>query len=174
MQGLIASTIEVLAMSTLVFLVIAEFSPGVSILLFSGVFILQTLISAFDSDMCCQPKSKYLRAPTEEPGKRGGRCTALSSSLCIVSKLLAFVLQVFGVLGLVGYFVYKTIVEGEPLEYRVVVGMPLAILALSVVWSNRCQEFIVGSSIPGVPARYKSGRYLLNNILPTLILYIYT
>lgn len=148
-------------MSTLVFLVLAEFPPGVSILLFSGVFISQTLISMFDNDVCCSFTPEYTRAATDEMDHSKNRCTALSSGFCsIVSKLLAFVLQLTGLLGLVGYFVYKTLVKSEPIEYRVVVGMPLAVLALSIVWSNRCQEFIVRSSIPNVPARYKSGGYI--------------
>lgn len=145
-------------MSTLVFLVVAEFSPGVSILLFSAVFITQTLISSVDNDACCKYNANYMRAPTEENYNFQNRCSTLSSGFCtVVSKLLAFTLQAAGIFGLVGYFAYKTLVRGDPIEYRVVVGMPLTVLVLSIVWSNRCQQFIATSSIPDVPARYKSG-----------------
>ena len=146
-------------MCTLVFLVISEFSPGVSILLLSGVFLSQTFIGLFDNDVCCQNKPMYIRAATEDGYHKRSRLSTFSSGFCsVVSKMLALVLQIAGILGLVGYFAYRTLVFGDPIEYRVVIGMPLAILVLSIVWSNRCQEYITRSSILDVPARYKSGK----------------
>ena len=160
LQGLLVSTLEVLAISTLLFLVLSEFSPGVSILLFSGVFISQTIINVFDNDACCNSyRPKYIKTTTEEP--RSQRSYAFfSASFCSIStKLIAFTLQATGILGIISYFAYKRHVLGAPIEYRIVVGMPLAIIVLSIVWSNRCQAFISKSSICGVSARYKSGKW---------------
>ncbi len=160
MQGLVVSTLEVLAICTILFLVLSEFSPGVSILLFSGIFISQTIINVFDNDACCSSyMPKYKRAPPDDPSVRRRRFGFISSSFCSIStKLIAFMLQVVGILGIVSYFAYKRLVLGEPIEYRIVVGMPLAIIVLSILWSSRCQEFIARSSVCGVSARYKSGK----------------
>lgn len=160
MQGLVVSTLEVLAICTLLFLVLSEFSPGVAILLFSGVFISQTIINVFDNDACCNSyRSNYKRASTEDPRSHGRGYGFISASFCSIStKLIAFVLQAVGILGIVCYFAYKAFVLGAPIEYRIVVGMPVAIIVLSILWSNRCQEYIARSSICGVSARYKSGK----------------
>ena len=147
------SALEVLAISTLLFLVLSKFSPGVSILLFSGVFVSQTIINVFDNDACCSSyRSKYNVTPIVVNRRKS------AIAFCSIStKLVAFMLQVIAIFGIVSYFVYEALVLGEPLEYRVVIGMPLALIVLSIVWSNRCQEFIAKSSVCGVSARYKSG-----------------
>lgn len=138
---------EVLAISTLLLLVIAEFSPGVSILLFSGVFIAQTVLNVFNNHTCCNSKQD------------------VSATCCsISSKLLAFVLQSLGLFGLVGYLMYQGVVLGAAVEYRAVIGLPLAILLLSVVWSNRCQEYIARSHNGQVSARYKSSKTQNNHL----------
>lgn len=159
MQGLIVSLLEVLAICTLLFLVLSEFSPGVSILLFSSIFVSQTIINVFDSNACTH-RSNYKQAFTKESNlKRTG--SGFTSFIGISTKVIAFLLQVVAILGIMSYFAYKKVVLGEPLEYRIVVGMPLAILVLSILWSNRCQEFIARSPVCGVSARYKSGMLLV-------------
>ena len=157
-------------MSILIFLVITQFTPAVSIFLFSGVFITQTILNVFDHNACCNFKtSKQHIAPPEDPENRSNKCSVCSgTSFSVASKLLAFLLQVVGVFGVVGYYVYDTVVFGAPIEYRVVVGLPLAIFVLSVVWSNRCQEFIARSSNSLMSARYKSSK-LLARIMTTSI-----
>ena len=157
-QGLLVCALEVVAISTLVLLVVAEFSPDVSILLFSGIFITQTIVNVFDNDACCGVRPQYQKASLAEL-ERQRRVSGLPAAFCSVSsKLFAFMLQLTGILGLVGYFLYKSLVLGDALEYRVVVGMPLSLLVLSVVWSNRCQKFIARSPNKDVSARYKSSK----------------
>lgn len=152
---------EVLAISTLLLLVIAEFSPGVSILLFSGVFITQTILNVFDNEGYRQ---KYQKAPLDNPDSQGGRCSGISAACCSVSsKLLAFILQCIGLFGLIGYCVYRTVVLGAAAEYRAMIGMPLAIIVLSVVWSSRCQKYIARSNNSHVSARYKSSKRVYNS-----------
>lgn len=148
------SGLEVLAISTLLLLVIAEFSPGVSIFLFSGVFFTQTVLDVFENDACCNFKQKL--DDLENPARK---CFGVSvTCFSISSKLLAFVLQCIGLFGLVSFLVYKTVVLGTAVEYRAVIGMPLAILVLSMVWSNRCQKYIARSHNSQVSARYKSSK----------------
>ena len=81
-----------------------------------------------------------------------------SALFSISTKLVAFMLQSVAILSIISYYAYQAVVLGEPVQYRVVVGLPAALIVLSILWSNRCQEFIAKSSVCGVSARYKSGK----------------
>lgn len=158
--GLVVTVLEVLAISTLIFLVLSEFSPGVSILLMSGVFITQIFVNLLESDFVkhvfsFSRKSRFVERPADKASPVNYK------TCCSVSiKLLAFLLQVTGLIGLVGYWLYTVFIQGANLEFRVVVGLPVALITLSVVWSNRVQKFISRSSMDEVSARYKSSKSL--------------
>lgn len=84
-----------------------------------------------------------------------------------VVKVIAGLLQFVGIAGLIGYWIYivktgksagKEVVYLHPL-----IGLPLVLLALSVIWSNRFQEAIAKSGVrkddKKVSARYKSSKF---------------
>lgn len=152
---------EVVAISTLLFLVTSEFSPGVSILLLSGVFIIQILINTFDKDACCSLQQKYRVSVAEYPSNESNPLsTSRFRAICCVSlKVVAFLLQSIAIFGIIGYVIYTTVVLEEPLNFRLVIGLPFALVLLSIVWSDRVQEFIAKSSIKDKAGNYRSGRY---------------
>ena len=155
--------LEVLAISTLVFVVLTEFTAGVSILLFSAIFIVQILINIFDNKHCYIYRHRHEDMSTEEPNNNNnnnnsrGFCSLRAKIFCsVIAKLLAFFLQFSSILGLVGFLVYRNISQDEPINFRPVIGMPISFFVLSIVWSNRFQETITASGKCGVSARYKS------------------
>ena len=84
-----------------------------------------------------------------------------------VVKVLAALLQIGGVVGLIAFWAVVMFTKKDkiPVDIQVyvqpLVGLPLVLLALSIVWSSRFQEAIAKSGIrkdeKKVSARYKSG-----------------
>ena len=157
-QGWIVTVVEVLAISTLVFLVLTELSPGIGILVVSGIFITQIFVNVLESDFVshifsCSHKSRFMPRPA------GKQSPVNCMSCCSASiKLLAFLLQATGLATMVGYWIYTSVAHGSELQYRLVVGLPVSIVALSIAWNRRVQSFISMSSENGVSARYKSSK----------------
>ena len=156
---------EVLAICTLVFIVLLQFSGGVTILLFSGVFVAQILINVFDNKHCYVYRHRHHSEDgvSAEEESNGGLCSLRAKICCsIISKLVAFILQMIGILGLVAFLVYRSVSRGEAVNYGPVIGLPLSFFVLSIVWSNRFQETITASGKCGVSARYKSSKFTEN------------
>ena len=124
-------------MTSLLFLVMTELSPGVSILALSGVFMVQTVIDAYDAfrkkqcgDDCNIRRAASRRGYTNVGGanhnenrplmvnpdeeEENQRCISVLQRLnCIlesyVVKVIAAILQYAGVLGLVSFFIYMLV-----------------------------------------------------------------
>ena len=152
--------VEVIAMSTLLFLVLTELSPVVSILVLNGVFFVQPFIDICTSRKKCFSDNCNIRksdtgtrsgyAQVEEKplinegqGPRGDKkCFMVFQSWlrcvlehCVV-KVVALLLQLGGLVGLIIFWAVK-MHNMKPL-----ISLPLVLISLSFVWSNRFQEAI--------------------------------
>ncbi len=163
---------EVVAMSLLVFLVLTELSPSVSILVLSGVFMVQTFIDAYTAFRKCRDDNKcpmqgrrrgydevgeanhqegqpFMNQEEEGETKRYVRVLQRLHSISenYVVKVFATLLQLLGVFGISSFFIYMMVkgsAKGE-VDYiymRPVISLPFVLLILSMIWSNRFQEAI--------------------------------
>ena len=191
-------------MCTLVFLVLTELSPGVAILVLNGVFIVQIIIDVQSSlrerqcinDNCNlrrrgyrgvnepdnleQQPLNYVPAPVQE-GKYKHFMKFLKQLQRITDfyavKIVAGLLQVIGVVGLIGYWI--AVVKsgksaGKPNVYlHPLIGLPFVLLTLSTIWSNRFQEAIARSNVrkddKKISARYKSSKCFLSKYFTKLV-----
>ena len=86
-----------------------------------------------------------------------------------VTKTVAFLLQILGILGLAGVIGLEFQKTSEPEVYlEPVIGLPLSIIVLSIVWSNKIQEYIAapGKASWNRPyikynARYKASKCII-------------
>lgn len=169
--GAFASLFEVLAISVLVYIVLPSLLPDVSILLLNGVFTVQILIDISQTKTsCCTPtgyrpleqddrdrEGQQVEVPGERPKlvKRG--CEALLENR--TTKILAFLLQFLGIcaLGAFSEFDYSKsrFTQDLPVILATSISIPIVLFILSLIWSNRMQEFI--SRGPSThSARFKS------------------
>ena len=172
-------------MSSLLFLVLTELSPGVAILVLNGVFFVQTAIDICTSfrnrKKCCSENCDIRRHGArhdyaqvgghleEEPlmddlkgqqGQQGGdenhSMTFLQRMLGHnVVKIVALLLQLGGLVGLISFWADRDTDNNN----KPLIGLPFVLLSLSFIWSNRFQEAIAKSNHKNkkVTARYKSG-----------------
>ena len=152
------TTVEVLAISTLIFLVLTELSPGIGILTLSGIFITQIFANVVESDfvkhvLSFSRRSRFMPQPSSKNSPANCK-----SCFNMSTKLLAFLLQITGLVGVIGYFIYAATLRGSAIRYQLVIGLPVAIIALSITWTKKVQSFISESSVEGVSARYKSSK----------------
>lgn len=193
-QGLLSSVVEVLAMCTLIFLVLPELSPGVAMLALNGVFLVQIIFdvhSSFRAKQCSTEECNVRRYTTrngysqvgrvESPERQplfhqadDGRYKHLMKFLrplqhileSYVVKVIAGILQLVGVAGLIGYWIYvvkaRKSAGRDQVYLHPLIGLPFVLLALSMIWSNRFQEWIAESNTRKdgnkVSARYKSSK----------------
>lgn len=167
-------------MTTFVYLVLPEVSPGVGILLLCGVFIFQICIDIVKTpNWYWGQRQGYCARAGERNGydnmaagnRQNLRCwVVMRYFVCIVqvlfenkiAKVIALLLQIIGIFGFIGMWVINL----KPLNYnmtRPMVGYPLAILVLSVIWSNFYQDKIAEAHKPrrnqdDITARFKSGK----------------
>ena len=173
-------------MTTFVYLVLPEVSPGVGILLLCGVFFFQICIDIVKTPNwywgqgqgCCARAGERNGYDALPLGNRQNltSCnwetwwTIFRYFVCIVqvlfenkiAKAVALLLQLVGIFGFIGMWV----VNVQHLSYNMVrpmVGYPLAIFVLSVIWSNFYQEKIADAHNPrrnqenqDITARFKS------------------
>jgi hypothetical protein len=108
-------------------------------------------------------------------GKYKSFMTFLRGVRCITEyyavKVIAGLFQFFGVAGWIGFWIYE-IKSGRSaartsVYLRPLIGLPVVLLTLSIIWSNRFQEAITRSNVrkddKRVSARYKSSE-LYNNM----------
>ena len=167
-------------MTVLMYLVLPQLSPGVGMLLLCGVFFFQIIIDALKTPhwYWCQ-NNRCSCAAGERNGYDRLRASRHNVSLRErfvrfvqiilenkVMKLIALLLQIFGIAGFIAAWVIG--MNSSNLEYdkvRPMVGAPLAILTLSLVWSSWFQKKVNDPYKGGdVTARYKSGK-LITGIL---------
>ena len=179
-------------MCVLVFLVLTELSPGVAILVLNGVFFVQILIDVRSSirrkpcpsDNCPrrwtydtigeEDDREYEDIPNPLERRRHMyymKCLRGLQGITehYVVKVIAGLLQLIGVAGLIGYWVYKVRsghgAAKSSVYTRALISLPLVLLALSVIWSNKFQEAIARSHVrkndKKVSARYKSSELIL-------------
>ena len=180
-QGMAGAVTEVLAMTSFVYLVLPEISPGVGILLLCGVFFFQICV-----DIVKTPNSYCGQNTTISCGRgqRNGydaihRQKATSSFWSKVwgffektfrvllanriAKVVALLLQIVGMFGFIGLWIGMTKDKHYDMV-RPMVGYPLVVFALSVIWSNFFQEKIAGAEdkynkTRVVTARFKSSKF---------------
>lgn len=164
-------------MSTLVFLVLTELSPGIAILSLNGIFLAQLAIdaySAFKTKSCAEDcdidsiRRRSIRTGYRQVGNNdnpeqqslvnrdddtGGGAKFLQHMQCVLEhytfKGVAFLLQGAGVIGL-AIFWGARMHSGEAstsVYLRPVIGLPFILVFLSVIWCNRFQEAIAKSNI---------------------------
>lgn len=80
-----------------------------------------------------------------------------------IVKTIAFLLQVVGTLAL-AVLIWKEVHKSDPKGYlKPIIGLPLSVIVLSIIWSNKVQEFIAapGNTSCKLPysARYKAGEF---------------
>ena len=171
-QGIIGSIMEVVVMTTFVYLVLPEISPGAGIFLLCGVFFFQIIV-----DFCYTQKWFWCQHDGCYCAQRGHdfshlcRRSKVENVVCIVQlilenrvmKILALVLQISGIFGFIGVWVIHMKYRGYNI-IRPMVGYPLGIIILSVLWSTWFQEKITtphGKEPQNNTARYKSSKLYL-------------
>ena len=160
-------------MTTFVYLVLPELSPGAGILILCGVFFFQIVVDIYytqywiwcQHDGCC-------RAPREQRGfdhLHPQRKSKMEYFVCIVQlllenramKVIALLLQTLGIFGFIGLWVHNMRRHGYN-TIRPMVGYPLGIFFLSIVWSSWFQEKIATPHRREQrrnTARYKSSKF---------------
>ena len=164
-------------MTILMYLVLPQLSPGVGMLLLCGVFFFQIIIDTFKTPhwYWCQ-NNRCSCAAGERSGYNLLRTARQKVSLRErfvrfvqiilenkVMKLIALLLQIFGIAGFIAAWVIG--MNSSNLDMiRPLVGAPLAILVLSLVWSSWFQKKVNDPYKRGlqrdVTARYKSGKLI--------------
>ena len=157
-------------MTTFVYLVLPEISPGAGILLLCGVFFFQIIV-----DFCytqrwfwCQHDGCCCASGEQRDFSHLHRKSKVEYVVCIVQlilenrmmKIVALMLQIIGVFGFIGTWAYHMKHRGYNM-IRPMVGYPLGIVVLSVIWSSWFQEKIATphrSEQQSNRARYKSSR----------------
>ena len=78
-------------------------------------------------------------------------------------RFLAFLLQILGIGGLVAFIAVKAKMKSN-IGLNPVIALPLSITTLSILWSNKVQEYLVtpeaGLSDPSFNARYKASELI--------------
>ena len=161
-------------MTVLVYLVLPQLSPGVGMLLLCGVFFFQIIIDTFKTPhwYWCQ-NNRCSCAVGERNGYnllRTGqqKLSVMERIVRFVQiifenkamKIVALLIQIFGFAGFITAWVIGMNTSSINVT-RPMIGGPLAILVLSLVWSTWFQKKVNDPSKRGiqgdVTARYKSG-----------------
>ena len=159
-------------MSVFVFSVLCYLPPDLAPLGMQAVFIFQFLLDSYyhwirESDgntSGCYNANKSEYETIGEEGQHHIRyCSTVVENKLV--KLVSVLLQLIGIIGFVVFLVVKASVSSEVYLFPVI-GMPLSIAILSIVWSNKAQEHLAnpqGKSHNLV--RYKASEYYLPIVL---------
>ena len=169
LQGIAGSSVEVVVMTIFVYLVLPEISPGPGIFLLCGVFFFQIFV-----DFCYTQKWFWCQHDGCSCTQQGHDFTHLHRRskveyvVCIVQlllenrvmKVLALLLQATGIFGFIGVWVVHMNHHGYNI-IRPMIGYPLGIILLSVLWSTWFQQRIAtphSREPQNNTARYKSSK----------------
>ena len=168
-------------MSIFVYLVLSELHPAVSILVLNGVFFAHIAIDLYSSyykKTNCNPNNYQNQLQRREYTELNENNEAESDPFVtrdpVVNqdrnklyhkmknplKVAGFLLQL---IGLVSIFFFCFMVEKKENEYsylRPLIALPLVLLVMSIIWSNRFQEATAKPYLltcNKVSSRYKSG-----------------
>ena len=179
-QGIVGSIVEVFAITIFVYLVLPEISPGVGIMLLCGVFFFQIVVDIFKTPnwFCGQNRCSCFNTERNGYDHITGHHNFNLKTIkwakvfeyfvrCVqvllenkVTKVLALLLQILGIIGFISLWVSKMKGHGYDM-IRPMVGFPLVILVLSFIWTNWFQEKIAEphTQMNNVTARFKSSKY---------------
>ena len=164
---------------------LVELDPGVAILALNGVFIFQIILDVQGSfkKSCgtdkCQPARRREYGDIadcgsqEQPLINDGDQEDVQSRIktCLrwcekknehwFLKCLALLLQGAGLIGLIGFWGSQVGHHNFPLDVhlRPMIGLPLVIIAMSIIWSDRVQRFFARAHGKTVDENKKSARY---------------
>lgn len=162
LQGGIGSIAEVFAMTIFVYLILPEVSSVAGILLLSGVFVAQIAIDIYNTPIpyfgshhqkysCLKRQRKeYHRLHSPETSPMTSVTVRQSHSVCLIAeiiienkmvKILAFSLQLTGIIGFSALW-SKLSMDAHYKSYWTIIGYPIVIIVLSIIWSNVFQEQI--------------------------------
>ena len=157
-------------MTTFVYLVLPEISPGAGILLLCGVFSFQIIVDIYYTQrwVWCQHDGCCCASREQRGFSRLRRESKVEYVVCIVQlilenrmmKVIALMLQIVGVFGFIGVWVVHMKHRGYNM-IRPMVVYPLSIVILSFIWSSWFQEKIATPHRKEQhtnTARYKSSR----------------
>ena len=184
LQGVVSSIAEVITISFFVFSVLCYLTADLALLTMQGVFFVQFLLDIYYTPSMCNCNSQR-RSGYEVIGeipqiavqsvRMEGDFKQNESSLeklraklrrffqCILEnkqiRFLAFMLQILGIGGLVAFIAVKAKMKSN-IDLNPVIALPLSITTLSILWSNKVQEYLVtpqsGICDPPFNARYKA------------------
>ena len=171
-------------MTSFVYLVLPELSPGVGILLLCGVFVFQIIvdIKRTPNKYCCQRNNKCYRNTgmyeddplIAQPNIKGRKKGIKDKFMHIIqvlfenkiTKLIALVLQITAIFGFISIWVLhiKPLIGSQNM-IRPMLGYPVIALVLSVIWSNFFQDKIAEfhhkvSLKEGATAKFKSSKFM--------------
>lgn len=168
-QGIAGSGVEVVMMTTFVYLVLPEISPGAGIFLLCGVFFFQIILDFGYTQKWFWCQHDGCSCPRQGQNfSRLRRRSKVEYVVCIaqlilenrIMKMVALMLQIAGIFGFIGVWIIHMKHRGYNI-IRPMVGYPLGIIILSVLWSTWFQEKIATpyGRKPLHTARYKSSRW---------------
>ena len=123
LQGAAGSTLEVVAMTCLVFLVLTHLPPTAAIFAMNGIFMVQAAVELY-TIKCCDSSGK---------GVSGMLNAVLENK---ISRIAALLLQVVPILAASVYI--GVITKGALLSISI--ALPLCLLTISAVWSTQWQR----------------------------------
>ena len=148
-QGAFSSFFEVLALSVFVFSVLCYLTPELALLSMQAVFIFQFVWDIYYTPCSRCRCSGYSNVDEENQAEsRIERWRSKSRSFFGVllenktMKFVAILLQISGVAGLVVFVAAEAKVKSD-IWHVPVIALPLSIVTLSFLWSNKVQEFLV-------------------------------
>ena len=152
-----------LSITVFVYLVLPEIPSGIGILLLCGIFSFQTLVDFrmfWNQNKQMKPmqrrtRGEYLRIQDSDTGDQNQRLGDpvepwKCSVMCFIAflfenrimKMLAFLLQLIGILGFSISWGLKSQEHTYGLILQPVIGYPVVAIVLSVLWSNFFQTEI--------------------------------
>lgn len=153
-------------MNVFVFSVLCYLPPDLAPLGMQAVFIFQFLLDSYylwiqkpngnTSDCYNANKSEYETIGEEGQHHKRYWSTVIENKLV---KLVSVLLQFIGIVGFLAFLVIKARVTSEVYLFPVI-GMPLSIAILSIVWNNKIQEYLANPQRKSHNLiRYKASEY---------------
>ena len=142
-------------MTIFVYLILPEVSSGTGILLLSGVFVAQIAMDIYNTPILyfgpCHQKCSCLKGHQKEYRRIYSPVTVHQPhSMCSkagiilenkIVKVFAFLLQLTGIIGFSALW-SKLSMDTHYKSFWAIIGYPIVIIVLSIIWTNLFQEYI--------------------------------